>query len=77
MDLPDSQANARVFGYPASCPGTKAAFPKVCLVMLVEAGTHLIVDALMCTFSYCSTYDMVVAVKKSKVTTFLASSEVK
>lgn len=50
VDLPNSQANARVFGYPASCPGTKAAFPKVRLVMLVQAGTHLIVDALMCPY---------------------------
>lgn len=50
LDVPDSQANARVFGYPASRPGTKAAFPKVRLVMLIEAGTHLIVDALMCPY---------------------------
>jgi len=47
LDVPDSQANARVFGYPGSRPGTQAAFPKVRLVMLIEAGTHLIVDALM------------------------------
>lgn len=47
FDVPDSQANAR-FGYPASRPGTQAAFPKVRLVLLIEAGTHLIVDALMC-----------------------------
>ena len=50
LDVPDSQANARVFGYPGSRPGTQAAFPKVRLVMLVEAGTHLIVDALMCPY---------------------------
>lgn len=50
IDIPDSIANARVFGYPASRPGTQAAFPKVRLVMLVEAGTHLIVDALMCPY---------------------------
>ncbi|GAC1457137.1 MAG: IS4 family transposase [Chamaesiphon sp.] len=50
LDVPDSIANARVFGYPASRPGTRAAFPKVRLVMLVEAGTHLIVDALMCPY---------------------------
>lgn len=29
LDVPDSTANARVFGYPGSRPGTKAAFPKV------------------------------------------------
>ena len=50
LDVPDSFANARVFGYPGSRPGTKAAFPKVRLVLLIEAGTHLIVDALMCPY---------------------------
>ena len=32
-----SVANARVFGYPASRPGTQAAFPKVRLVLLTYA----------------------------------------
>ena len=50
LSVPDSKANARVFGYPASRQGTRAAFPKVRLVMLIEAGTHLIVDALMCPY---------------------------
>jgi Insertion element 4 transposase N-terminal/Transposase DDE domain len=50
MDVPDSEANARVFGYPGTRPGTKAAFPKVRLVLLIEVGTHLIVDALMCPY---------------------------
>lgn len=50
LDVPDSEANAKVFGYPASRPGTQAAFPKVRLVLLIEAGTHLIVDALMCPY---------------------------
>ena len=50
FDVPDSKANARVFGYPASRLGTQAAFPKVRLVLLIEAGTHLIVDALMCPY---------------------------
>lgn len=50
LDVPDSKANARVFGYPASRPGTQAAFPKVRLVLLIEAGTHLIVDGLMCPY---------------------------
>ena len=50
LDVPDSKANARVFGYPGSRWGTRAAFPKVRLVMLVEAGTHLVVDALMCPY---------------------------
>jgi hypothetical protein len=39
-----------VFGYPGSRKGTRAAFPKVRLVLLIEAGTHLIVDALMCPY---------------------------
>lgn len=50
LDVPDSKANARVFGYPGSRPGTRSAFPKVRLVLLVEAGTHLIVDALLCPY---------------------------
>jgi len=50
IDVPDSPANAKVFGYPGTRPGTKAAFPKVRLVLLVETGTHLIVDALMCPY---------------------------
>lgn len=50
FDVPDTEANARVFGYPASRRGTTAAFPKVRLVLLIEAGTHVIVDALMCPY---------------------------
>lgn len=50
FDVPDTEANARVFGYPASRPGSRAAFPKVRLVLLIEAGTHLVVDALMCPY---------------------------
>lgn len=50
MDVPDSAANARVFGYPGTKPGTKAAFPKVRLVLLIETGTHLIIDALICPY---------------------------
>lgn len=48
FDVPDTVTNARVFGYPATRPGTVASFPKVRLVLLIEAGTHLIVDALIC-----------------------------
>jgi len=48
--VPDTPANAKVFGYPGSRRGTRAAFPKIRLVLLVEAGTHLIVDALMCPY---------------------------
>ena len=50
LDVPDSQANARVFGYPGSRKGTRAAFPKVRVVLLIEAGTHLITDALLCPY---------------------------
>lgn len=45
FDIPDSSENARVFDSPSSRPGTKSAFPKLRLVILVEAGTHLIFDA--------------------------------
>ncbi len=37
LDVPDSQANAKVFGYPGSRKGTRAAFPKVRVVLLIEA----------------------------------------
>ena len=47
FDVPDTEANARVFGYPGTRIGTKAAFPKARLVFLVELGTHLISDALL------------------------------
>lgn len=40
FDVPDSKENARVFGRPSSRPETVAAFPKVRLVILVEAGTR-------------------------------------
>jgi Insertion element 4 transposase N-terminal/Transposase DDE domain len=50
FDVPDTQSNARVFGSPATRPGTVADEPKVRLVLLIEAGTHLIVDALMCPY---------------------------
>ncbi len=52
LDVPDSQANAKVFGYPATRPGTKAAFPKIRLVLLIEAGTHLIVDAMIASIPH-------------------------
>jgi len=50
LDIPDSDENARVFGRPGSRPGTISAFPKARLVILLEAGTHLIFDALMCPY---------------------------
>jgi hypothetical protein len=50
LDIPDSDENARFFGRPGSRPGTRAAFPKARLVILLEAGTHFIFDALMCPY---------------------------
>ena len=50
FDVPDTDVNARVFGRPSTRSGTTAAFPKVRLVILIEAGTHLIFDALMCPY---------------------------
>jgi Insertion element 4 transposase N-terminal/Transposase DDE domain len=48
LDVTDTPVNAKVLGYPGSRHGTRAAFPKIRLVLLIEAGTHLIVDALRC-----------------------------
>jgi hypothetical protein len=56
FDVPDSDENARVFGHPSSRPGTQSAFPKVRLVILVEAGTHIIFDALMCPYRMCERF---------------------
>ena len=50
LDVPDSPANAKVFGYPGSRKGTKPSFPKVRVILLIEAGTHLITDALTCPY---------------------------
>jgi Transposase DDE domain len=50
FDVPDTDANARVFGYPGSRLGTYPAFPKARLVFLVEAGTRLIIDAFCCPY---------------------------
>lgn len=47
FDLPATDANARVFGYPGTRTGTVASLPKARLVLLVEAGTHLITEALL------------------------------
>jgi len=46
FDIPETEKNAKVFGYPGTRKGTKAAFPKARMVLLVECGTHLIIDAL-------------------------------
>ncbi len=47
FDSPDTAENSQVFGDPGSRKGTKAAFPKARLVILVELGTHIITDALL------------------------------
>jgi len=52
FDVPDTEANVKVFGYPGSRPGTNAGFPKVRLVLLVELGTHLITDALLSPYRF-------------------------
>lgn len=44
FDVPDTETNARVFGYPGTRTGTQAAFPKARLVVLVEVGTHLMME---------------------------------
>src|SRR5690349_13130652 len=42
LDLPDTPANARLFGRPATGRGTGVgAFPQLRLVWLIEAGTHV------------------------------------
>jgi len=50
FDIPDTEENARVFGYPATRPSNRAAFPKARLVLLIEVGTHVIFDALLCPY---------------------------
>jgi hypothetical protein len=49
VDVPDTK-RTRVLGYPGSRPGNPSSFPKARLVLLVEAGTHLLADALMCPY---------------------------
>jgi hypothetical protein len=48
LDLPDTPANARVFGRPSTSRGLGVgAFPQLRVVWLVEAGTHLLCDAVL------------------------------
>jgi transposase IS4-like protein/DDE family transposase len=48
LDLPDTPENAGLFGRPSTGRGTGVgAFPQLRLVWLVEAGTHLLCDAVL------------------------------
>src|SRR5438876_4496630 len=48
LDLPDTPANARLFGRPTTGRGTGVgAFPQLRLVWLIEAGTHVLCDAVL------------------------------
>jgi hypothetical protein len=48
LDLPDTPENARVFGRPSTNRGLGVgAFPQLRIVWLVEAGTHLLCDAVL------------------------------
>lgn len=49
LDLPDTAENARVFGRPGTDRGP-GAFPQLRLVWLVEAGTHVLCDAVLRPF---------------------------
>lgn len=49
LDLPDTPENARLFGRPTTDRGP-GAFPQVRLVWLVEAGTHVLCDAVLRPF---------------------------
>jgi hypothetical protein len=48
LDLPDTPENARCFGRPRTSRGLGVgAFPQLRIVWLVEAGTHLLCDAVL------------------------------
>jgi hypothetical protein len=48
FDLPDTAANARLFGRPTTGRGTGVgAFPQLRLLWLIEAGTHVLCDAVL------------------------------
>lgn len=48
LDLPDTPDNARLFGRPSTGRGTGVgAFPQLRLVWLIEAGTHVLCDAVL------------------------------
>jgi len=48
LDLPDTPDNARLFGRPSTSRGLGVgAFPQLRIIWLVEAGTHLLCDAVL------------------------------
>lgn len=48
LDLPDTPANAQRFGRPSTSRGLGVgAFPQLRIIWLVEAGTHLLCDAVL------------------------------
>lgn len=48
LDLPDTPANARLFGRPRTGRGTgQGAFPQLRIIWLIEAGTHVLCDAVL------------------------------
>jgi hypothetical protein len=48
LDVADTPANARAFGYPGTGRSTgRGAFPQVRLVALIETGTHAMCDAVL------------------------------
>ena len=48
LDLPDTPENVRVFGRPSTSRGLGVgAFPQLRVIWLIEAGTHLLCDAVL------------------------------
>ncbi len=45
LEVPDSPANGREFGYPTGTDGWRGPFPQVTLVVLAECGTRALIDA--------------------------------
>jgi hypothetical protein len=51
LDVPDTEANQRAFGRPATHRGEQAAFPQVRMVGVAECGTHAICAATIGPYS--------------------------
>lgn len=50
FDIPNSDESARVFGCPGSRLGTLTAFLQARLIILLEIGTYVMFDALICPY---------------------------